>query len=217
MVWKLTTRVARVGMLVSAACVCLALSGAPVAAQQLPPAPRLVPVTLDPAATALVVLDITQQTCSPQPNCTRMVPRIASLLVSARDAGVLVVYSTPATQPPILPEVAPEQGDPIVAGLAQDRFFDTPLDEILRTRGISQVILVGWRENGSVLYTAVGAAIRTYTVVVADDGTSAAQDYDVAVGRYQLLTQLNANPTNEPLRQAAVTLSRTDLISFQSP
>jgi hypothetical protein len=34
---------------------------------------------------------------------------------------------------------------------------------------------------GSVLYTAVGGTIRNYTVVVADDGTSAAQDYDIAV------------------------------------
>lgn len=103
-----------------------------------------------------------------------------------------------------------------MAGLAQDRFFATPLDELLRARGISQVILVGWRADGSVLYTAVGAAIRTYTVVVPMDGTSAAQNYDLAVGWYQLLTQLNANPTNEPLRKSAVTLSRMDLIEFQT-
>ncbi|HLZ28290.1 MAG TPA: isochorismatase family protein [Chloroflexota bacterium] len=117
---------------------------------------------------------------------------------------------------PILPAVAPTDGDPSVAGLAQDRFFATPLDELLRARGISQVILVGWRADGSVLYTAVGAAIRTYTVVVPMDGTSAAQNYDLAVGWYQLLTQLNANPTNEPLRKSAVTLSRMDLIEFQT-
>jgi len=121
----------------------------------------------------------------------------------------------PVAEPPFLPEVAPAQGDPIVVGLAQDRLFGTSLDEVLRKRGITTLLLVGWRENGSVLYTAVGGTIRNYTVVVTDDGTSAAQDYDVAVGRYQLLTQLNANPNNEPLRKAAVTLSRTDLITFQ--
>lgn len=31
----------------------------------------------------------------------------------------------------------------------------------------------------------------------------------------QLLTQLDANANNEPVRTAAVTLSKTDLISFQ--
>jgi nicotinamidase-related amidase len=129
----------------------------------------------------------------------------------------MVVYSTPASQPPILPDVAPADGDPVVVGLAQDRFFDTALDEILRTHGVSNLVLVGWRYDGSVLYTAVGGTIRNYTVVVPDDGTAAAQDYDVAVGRYQLLTQLNANATNQPLKQAAATISRTDLISFQPP
>jgi isochorismate hydrolase len=187
----------------------------PVGAQEVPAAPAPAAVTLDPATTALLVLDITTQTCSPQPNCMQMLPHVASLLSAARQAGVYVLYSVPATQPPILPEVAPASGDPVVVGLAQDRFFDTPLDELLRARGIARLILVGWRENGSVLYTAVGGTIRTYTVVVPDDATSAAQDYDIAIGRYQLLTQLNANANNEPLRKSAATLSRTDLITFQ--
>jgi nicotinamidase-related amidase len=203
--------------LIAGACLLLAfgLSGAPAAAQQLPPAPAPVPVTLDAGTTALLVLDLTTQTCSNQPNCLALLPRVSSLLNAARGAGVFVLYSTPATQPPILPEVAPAQGDPIVVGLAQDRFFDTPLNELLRARNISQLVLVGWRYDGSVLYTAVGGTIRNFTVVVPDDGTAAAQDYDVAVGRYQLLTQLNANATNEPLKKAAATISRTDLITFQ--
>jgi len=183
-------------------------------AQQLPPSPAPVAVTLDPTTTAVLVLDITTQTCSPQANCLKMLPRVSSLLDAARGAGVAVFYSVPMTQPPILPEVAPAEGEPLVVGLAQDRFFDTPLDELLRARGIQQLILVGWRIDGSVLYTAVGGSIRNYTVVVADDGTAAAQDYDVAVGHYQLLTELNANANNEPLKKAAVTISRIDLISF---
>jgi hypothetical protein len=52
-------------------------------------------------------------------------------------------------------------------------------------------------------------------VVVANDGTSAATDADVAIGRYQLLTQLNANANNEPLHKSATTLSKTDMITFQ--
>jgi len=193
----------------------LALLATPAAAQQVPSTPSPVGVNLDAASTALLVLDITTQTCSAQPSCVEMLPRVAGLISKARAAGAYLVYSTPASQPPILPEVAPMAGDPVIPGLGQDRFFDTALDEMLRARGIGQLILVGWRENGSVLYTAVGGSLRTYTVVIADDGTSAAQDYDIAIGRYQLLTQLNSNPTNDPLKKSAVTLSRTDLISFQ--
>jgi len=206
MVWKRALIVAACGLF---------LMAVPASAQQVPAAPAPVAVTLDPGTTALLVLDVTTQTCSPQPNCMEFVPRVASLLANARAAGVYVLYSTPATQPPILPDVAPAEGEPIVVGFGQDRFFDTPLDELLRARGIQRLVLVGWRENGSVLYTAVGGNLRTYTVVVVDDATSAAQDYDIAIGRYQLLTQLNSNPNNEALHKGAVTLTRTDLIHFQ--
>jgi nicotinamidase-related amidase len=198
----------------AAACA-LAMAATPVMAQQVPATPAPVAVTLDPNSTALLVLDITTQTCGNQPHCQEFLPRVSSLLSNARAAGVYVLYSTPASQPPILPEVAPADGDPVFAGLGQDRFYDTALDDLLRAKGISNLILVGWRENGSLLYTAVGGNLRTYTVVVADDGTSAATDADIAIGRYQLLTQLNANANNEALKKGAVTLSKTDLISFQ--
>jgi nicotinamidase-related amidase len=204
--------------------VALALAATTAAgAQQLPPAPSPVPVALSPSSTAVLVLDVIDRICTPQPRCTAMVPRIATLLAAARRAGAFVLYSAaepaalvaPLAEPAFLPAVAPVRGDPIVIGAGQDRFFATQLDEMLRKRGITTLVLTGWRENGSVLYTAVGATLRNYTVVVADDATSAAQDYDVAVGRYQLLTQLNANPRNESLRKAAVTLSRSDLITFR--
>src|SRR5690348_13842719 len=55
----------------------------------------------------------------------------------------------------------------------------------------------------------------TATVVVGDDCVGAAQDYDVAVGRFMMLTQLSNNATNQPLKDKATTLSRSDLITFQ--
>ncbi len=57
----------------------------------------------------------------------------------------------------------------------------------------------------------------SWSAIVPDDGTAATPEYDAAVGRYQLLTQFNAKPTNEPLKPAAATISRTDLITFQPP
>ena len=203
--------------------VLVAFAVAPVTAQQLPASPNPVPVTLDPKTTALLVLDVAESPCNAQPRCVALVPRIASLLAAARRAGALVVHSSadpsgitaPIAQPPFLGAVAPTRGEPVVIGGSQDRFFGTLLDQLLRKQNIVTLVLSGWRENGSVLYTAVGATIRNYTVVVADDATSATQDYDVAIGRYQLLTQLNANPNNEPLKKATVTLSRTDLITFR--
>jgi len=192
-------------------------------AQTPAPVPAPVQVSLDAHTTALLVVDLAESPCSPQPRCREFLPRAAGLISRARAAGVAVIFSStipgglsaPMRQPSFLAEVAPAAGEPIVIGTGQDRFFATALDDILRRRGVTTLVLAGWRENGSVLYTAVGANLRSYTVVVADDATSASTDYDVAVGRYQLLTQLNANPGNEPAKKGAVTLSRTDLITFR--
>jgi nicotinamidase-related amidase len=205
------------------ASVFVALAVVPVTAQQVPASPNPVPVTTDAKTTAVLVLDMAESPCNAQPKCVTLIPRIASLLAAARRAGAFVLHSSadpsgitaPIAQPPFLGAVAPIRGEPVLIGGSQDRFFGTLLDQCLRRRNILTLVLSGWRENGSVLYTAVGATIRNYTVVVADDATSATQDYDVAIGRYQLLTQLNANPNNEPLKSATVMLSRTDLITFR--
>ena len=64
-------------------------------------------------------------------------------------------------------------------------------------------------------YTAVGAMVHGYTVVIPTDTTSAASDYETIIGFYNVLNSGTANLENEPLKANAVTLSRTDLITFQ--
>jgi nicotinamidase-related amidase len=187
-----------------------------IAAQALPTIPAPAAVTLDPATTAYLVLDINSAVCAPRPACQATLPAIAAFLDRARQANAFVVYSnTTAPGATILPEVAPGPDDPVVTSSA-DKFFNTQLDDILRNRGIRTAVVVGTAANGAVLYTSFGANTRGYTVVVAEDGISAADDFAVLLTRYQLLNQPGfGNPDNEPLRERAVTLSRTDLISFQ--
>jgi nicotinamidase-related amidase len=193
----------------------LAVAAVPASAQQVPASPDPVAVSLDHTKTAVVINDVVDQTCKPQPKCVDgMVPHIATLLANARAAGAYVVYTVPPSGSPVLPQVAPAKDDPVLIGQGQDRFFNTNLDYVLKSHGVNTIVLVGWREDGSVLYTSVGGTLRGYTVVVADDGVSAAQDYDVAIGRFMMLTQLSANANNQPLKPNAVTLSRSDLISF---
>jgi nicotinamidase-related amidase len=168
---------------------------------------------LDPTNTALSVQDVTDVTCSPQANCVEMVPRIAALIGRARAAGALVVYTTGAYGGTPLAEVAPASGEAVIQG-RQNKFFGTNLDDIMRTHRIQNVILCGWRANGSVLFTSHGATMLRYTVVVPTDCTAAPQPFEVAMGLYQVLNLIDGNPTNEPLKSGAVTLSRSDLISF---
>jgi nicotinamidase-related amidase len=183
----------------------------------MPPPPDPVPVELNPATTALLIFDIVDPICARQPNCTgRMVPAIASLLTRARQAGVTVAYGTRApTMSKWLPEVLPQPGDIKIESQAQDRFYNTDLDKTLKAKGITTLILTGWKVSGSVTYTSVGATLRGYTVVVPVDTSLDATDYEIAIGLYQILHQHSENAANAALKDRASTLSRTDLITFK--
>ena len=184
---------------------------------QMPSPPDPVPVILNPATTALLIFDIVDPICTRQPNCTgKMVPAIASLLARARNAGVTVAFGTRApTMSKWLPEVLPAPGDIKIESQAQDSFYNTDLDKKLKAKGITTLILAGWKVSGSVTYTSVGATLRGYTIVVPVDASLDATDYEIAIGQFQILHQHSANATNEALKDKASTLSRTDLISFK--
>jgi len=199
----------------------LAQSGAPstkpMVTLQMPALPDPVPVTVKAATTALLVFDIVDPICTTQPKCmATMVPAITSLLAKARSAGMLVLYGTRGpTLSKWLTQVAPAPGDRVIQSYAQDRFFNTDLDKILKDKGITTLILTGWKVSGSVVYTSVGATARGYTVVVPVDASLATTDSETTIGLFQILTQFDANATNEPLKAKASTLSRTDMITIQ--
>ena len=184
---------------------------------QMPSPPDPVPVVLNPATTALLVFDVIDHIAERQPQrMAQMAPAIASLLARARKAGVTIAYGTRATNMSTwLPEVAPAAGDIKIENHAQDRFYNTDLDQALKAKGITTLILTGWKVSGSVTYTPVGATLRGYTVVVPIDASLDATEYEMVIGQYQILNQNSANATNEPLKTKASTLSRTDLIAFK--
>ena len=180
-----------------------------------PPLPDVSPVALDPSTTALLILDLTSVICDPRPACGASLPAVSRLLAKARAAGVLVAYSTTGSGE-IKPDVAPRDGDPMVATRA-DKFYNTNLDQILKDHGAQTLVIVGSAANGAVLYTTFGAVERGYTVAVAVDGISSGPDFDTYLAEYQVLNMPGfSNPMNNPLMPTATTLTRTDLISFAS-
>jgi nicotinamidase-related amidase len=189
----------------------------PLLTLQMPALPDPVRVTLNPAATALLVLDYVEPICNSQPKCKgQMLPAMTPFMARARKAGVVVAYGTrDQNMSKWLPEVAPAPGDIKIVNTAQDRFYNTDLDKALKAKGITTIIMVGWKVSGSVAYTSVGATVRDYTVVIPVDTTTATTDYETDIGFYQILNQGNGNLTNEPLKPKAPTLSRTDMITFQ--
>jgi len=184
---------------------------------QMPSQPDPVPVILHPGTTALLIFDIVDPICARQPKCKeQMVPAISSLLAQARKAGVTIAYGTRApTMSKWLLEVSPAPGDIKIESQAQDRFYNTDLDKALKAKGITTLILTGWKVSGSVTYTSVGATLRGYTVVVPIDASLDATDCEIAIGLFQILHQHSSNAANEPLKTGASTLSRTDLITFK--
>ena len=189
----------------------------PMLTLQMPALPDPVRVTLKPATTALLVLDYVEEICHSQPKCrSQMLPAMTPFMARVRQAGMTVAYGTrEQNMSKWLPEVAPAPGDIKIVNTAQDRFYNTDLDKALKAKSITTIIMVGWKVSGSLAYSSVGATLRDYTVVIPMDTTTAATDYETAIGFYQILNQGNGNLTNQPLKPKAPTLTRTDLITFQ--
>lgn len=77
------------------------------------------------------------------------------------------VQGTPGAE--VIAELAPAEGDCVVPKVSYSGFFQTDLDARLRTSGIEHLILTGCVTNICVLYTAVDAYMRGYTVDVPED------------------------------------------------
>jgi nicotinamidase-related amidase len=176
----------------------------------VPPAPELKPVTVSAQKAALLILDIQKQNCNSErrPRCVASLARIKRLLDDCRNKGMPVVYSltSNASEADILEQVAPRPGEPVVKS-GVDKFFGTDLEEILKSRGVETVILVGTSAHGAVLNTATGAALRGFEVVVPVDGMSASEPYAEQYTAWHL--------ANSPGTQRRTALTRISMIEVQ--
>ena len=174
-----------------------------------PPAPVLKEVTVNPATTALLVLDFVKQACNEKvrPRCLATLPAAKKLLADARAKDVLVVYSIVGggTIGDTLPDVAPTSKDPYVQA-GPDKFLNTDLEKILKDHGIKTVIVTGTDSAGAVIHTADGAVFRGFNVVVPVDTSSSAYVFTEKYVAYHF--------TTAPRLAAGVTLTRVSMIKF---
>jgi len=160
-------------------------------------------VRLDPAATALIIVDMQRDFVEPDgklyvPDARATVPVIRDLLERARRAGVYRVFTqdTHGTEDPefsiwgehavegtpgwaIIDELKPEPGEYVVRKLRYDAFYGTSLEHQLRVRKIDTVIVCGTVANICVHYTAASAALRWFRVVLPVDAVSALHPFDL--------------------------------------
>ncbi|HEY4819752.1 MAG TPA: cysteine hydrolase [Xanthobacteraceae bacterium] len=181
------------------------------ASAKLPAPPELKPVTIDPKETALLVMDFTVQTCTPQRRlrCANSVPKVEKLVADARRTGAFVIYSVAvpgSTAADILKELTPAAGEPVLPPLGPDKFVGSELDKMLKERGIKTVIAIGTQAHTSVLHTGGAAALRGFKVVVPVDGMSGDDLWPELYTAWHL--------ANAARISAQVTLTRMDMIKF---
>jgi nicotinamidase-related amidase len=172
---------------VAAGLLAIPLTGMPAAAQtlieewnsaKLPPPPELKPITILPKETALLVMDFTTQTCTPErrPRCAASVPKVQKLVEAARVQGATIIYSVAvpnSTAADILKDLTPATGEQVLPPLGPDKFVNSDLEATLKQKGIKTVIAMGTQAQTSVLHTASSAALRGFRVIVPVDAMSA--------------------------------------------
>jgi len=185
-----------------------------------PPPPQLKSVTVNPKTTALLVIDLIKQLCNEKtrPRCVASIPKVEKLLAAARASGVTVVYALfPSPAPDkfanpvigdVLPAIAPKGDEPVVTSFV-DKFIlrdkDTGLQQMLKDKGITTVVLVGGASHNGILFTAVSASLRGFDVIVPVDGISGNNSYEDQLAAYTLTSSIVYK----------VTLTSTDMIKFQ--
>ena len=175
-----------------------------------PPAPAVKPVRVDPKTTALLMLDFVPHDpyCGDRkPRCGATLPAMKRLLGNARTHGAVVIYSVAGKYEAldIAKDVAPAGNEAVVKSKA-DKFLNTDLEKILNEKAIQTVIVTGNSANGAVLYTATGAALRGFKVIVPVDGISANDLYEEQFTIWQL--------ANGPGFGGQATITKSDLIEF---
>lgn len=175
-----------------------------------PPPPELKAVSIDPNSTALIVMDISTQSCTleKRPRCVATLPKIQKLISEARAKGVFVLYTLGGTskRTDIVKEVAPREAEQSLSGAGPDKFVGIDLDTILKGKNIKTLITVGTAAEGAVLHTAAGAAFRGYEAVVPVDGMSSSNIYAEQYTAWHL--------TNAPRLPDHVKLTKIDMIKF---
>jgi len=160
-------------------------------------------VRVDPARTALVVIDMQNDFVKPGgsllvPDAEATIPAICRLLDLARASRMHVVYSqdTHCADDPeweiwpehcregswgwqIVAELAPSADDTVIRKIRYDAFYGTPLDHLLRLWAVTTLVICGTVANICVHYTAASAALRWYSVVIPRDAISALEPFDL--------------------------------------
>ena len=178
---------------------------------KFPAVPQLKPAKIVPAETAILVMDFTKQTCTPErrKRCADSVPKVVKFVTEARAKGALIIYSVavPNSVPAdILPALTPAAGEQVLPPLGPDKFINSDLEKTLRDKGIKTIVAMGTQAQTSVLHTSATAALKGFKVIVPVDGMSGDEVFPELYTAWHLTTAARISSN--------VTLTKFELISF---
>jgi nicotinamidase-related amidase len=179
-----------------------------------PPPPELKQVTVEPATTALLLLDIMKGGCSARPRCIAAMPNIKRLHDEARAHNMVVWYSLvgsdgKATPDDVMdPAIKPRVGEWYRQG-GPDKFLGSTLESILKQAGIKTVIVCGNSFQGAAVGTASGAAQRGYKVILPVDCSAGEAIYNEQYAAFHLTKGGPVGVTSN------VTATRSTMIKYQ--
>jgi nicotinamidase-related amidase len=126
---------------------------------------------------ALLVVDVQNGVVEGAHERDAVVANVGSLVEKARREQVPVVWVQHSDDQlargsddwQIVPELTPDDGEPLVEKSYGDSFEDTPLESVLSELGVGRLVVVGAQTDACIRSTLHGAFVRGYDATLVSD------------------------------------------------
>ena len=127
--------------------------------------------------TALLVVDVQNGVVAGAPGRDSVVANVGSLVEKAREQDVPVVWvqhnddnlSHGSDDWHIVPELSPDEAEPLVEKNYGDSFENTTLESVLSGLGVGRLVVVGAQTDACIRSTLHGALVRGYDATLVSD------------------------------------------------
>jgi nicotinamidase-related amidase len=171
------------------------------------------PITINPVKSALLVLELSQILAEPGHFSTSLAPGITKLLVKARAAGMLIIFTVPepfkgTTNGQVYSVFERRPCEPVFFPPAFDKFSSGQIQPLLSLHDIRTLVITGSKANMAVFFTTTRAVTEfNYNVVIPVDGIAASTEYEKEYTLYQFRSYANEFTDR-------ITFTKLELISF---
>ena len=127
--------------------------------------------------TALLVIDVQNGVVEGAHERDAVVANVGTLVEQARDKGVPVVWvqhssdglAKGSDEWRIVPELTPDEAEPLVEKTYADSFEDTNLETVLSSLGVGRLVVAGAQTDECIRSTLHGAIVRGYDATLVSD------------------------------------------------